>query len=151
VNVRQSLSGANYGLLDDDTLEPRPDYWNSLAWKRLMGPVVLAASVTDPKGLLRAYAHCTRTGAPGSAPGAVTLVALNLDRADAARVRVEGAAVAGAEAYVLTASLPGATQISLNGKELHAAADGTPPAFTSARISGDTLQLPALSYAFVVL
>ncbi|HZA50081.1 MAG TPA: hypothetical protein VE549_05020, partial [Myxococcaceae bacterium] len=37
VVVRQTLIGSDYGLLDDRTLEPRPDYWASVLWKRVMG------------------------------------------------------------------------------------------------------------------
>jgi heparanase 1 len=153
VCVRQSLSGADYGLIDDDTLEPRPDYWGSLLWRRLMGTVVLDARATGPNRLLRTYAHCTRAGAPGFAGGAVTLVAINLDRTVPSRVRIAGAATTrGAQAYVVTATSLAAKVVSLNGAELHAAADGSPPPLAPAPLSDDqTLVLPPLSYAFVVL
>ena len=54
VVVRQTLSGSNYGLIDDKTLVPRPDYWNSWLWKRLMGQEVFAFHlVTNPVRRLR--------------------------------------------------------------------------------------------------
>jgi heparanase 1 len=37
VFVRQTLSGSDYGLIDDRTLKPNPDYWAALLWHRLMG------------------------------------------------------------------------------------------------------------------
>ncbi|MFP4426906.1 MAG: hypothetical protein ACLFPP_10660 [Spirochaetaceae bacterium] len=35
--VRQALVGGDYGLLDQEGLRPRPDFWCCLLWKRLMG------------------------------------------------------------------------------------------------------------------
>ncbi len=58
--IRQTLSGSNYGLLDDVTLEPRPDYWATLLWKRLMGPTVLKARSSS--STVRAWAHCGPAG-----------------------------------------------------------------------------------------
>jgi hypothetical protein len=150
VSIRQSLSGANYGLLDDDTLVPRPDYWNSLLWRRLMGTVVLDAEVTDSDDRVRAYAHCTRSGASGAGPGAVTLVAINLSQTDAATLQVAGASTSGAEVYLMTASDLASKVGLLNGTALAAAADGSPPAFAGASLTG-SLKLPPTSYAFVVL
>ena len=55
---RQSLVGADYGLLDQDTFEPRPDYYVSFLWKRLMGPQVFKAPcVEGSDGRIRAYHH----------------------------------------------------------------------------------------------
>jgi heparanase len=146
VSIRQSLSGANYGLLDDDTLVPRPDYWNSLVWRRLMGTVVLDAQVTDPDDRVRAHAHCTQSGASG----AVTMVAINLSQTDAATLQVSGASTSGAEVYLMTASDLASKVVLLNGTALAAEADGTPPAFTGAPLDG-SLTLPPTSYAFIVL
>lgn len=55
VVIRQTLSGADYALIDESTLEPNPDYWVSVLHKRLMGPQVLQISGGGP---LRVYAHC---------------------------------------------------------------------------------------------
>jgi hypothetical protein len=115
-----------------------------------MGTAVLDVQVADPEGLVRAYAHCTRSGAPGSGPGAVTLVAINSSRTDAAAFQVPGASTAGAQAYVLTASDLGSKVLLLNGMPLSAAADGSPPPLPPAPLGG-ALALPPLSYAFVVL
>jgi len=55
---RQSLVGADYGLLDQDTFEPRPDYYASFLWKRLMGNTVFRADLSEKaKGKIRAYYH----------------------------------------------------------------------------------------------
>jgi heparanase 1 len=84
--VRQTLAGMDYGMLDSDTLEPRPDYWNSLLWKRLMGPRVFRVRVVGEQGgLLRVYAH----GTPGD-PTQVSLLAINLDAKRDARLTLPG-------------------------------------------------------------
>jgi heparanase 1 len=151
VTVRQSLSGASYGLLDEDTLEPRPDYYVSVAFRRLAGHVALAATVSDPENLFRAYAHCTPPSAPGYSPGAVTLIGINLDRRHAARIRLEGATAIGAEVYLFTASDLTSRVPYLNHQPLRTAADGTPPPLVPASLEGETLTLPNVSYAFAIL
>ena len=73
VVMHNTLAASDYGLLNEDSLEPRPDYWAALLWKRTMGAVVL-----DPGGpknqALRIYAHCSQDG-----KGGVALLALNTD------------------------------------------------------------------------
>ena len=41
VVMHNTLASSDYGFLNEDTLEPRPDYWAALLWKRTMGDVVL--------------------------------------------------------------------------------------------------------------
>jgi heparanase 1 len=55
---RQSLVGSDYGLLDQNTFEPRPDYYASFLWKKLMGKRVFKADVVGKSsGKIRAYYH----------------------------------------------------------------------------------------------
>jgi heparanase 1 len=154
VVVRQTLSGANYGLIDDATLAPRPDYWTSVLWRRLMGTSVLSVAASgDP--LLRTYAQCTRAGAPGYAKGAVTLVVLNLDQTRAVSIPIAASLGDEADAYVLSSPDVTSSDVSLNGTPLVAAADGTLPALPPGveKRSGGTLAVtfgPA-TYGYVVL
>jgi heparanase 1 len=83
VSVRQTLSGSDYGMLDDETLEPRPDYWASLLWRRTMGTSVLDAASDDP--LLRAWAHCSVHGG-----GAVSVLLLNLHPTESVHAALSG-------------------------------------------------------------
>ena len=63
VVMHNTLAASDYGLLDENTLEPRPDFWAAVLWKRTMGPTVLSPQVTsDPA--LRVYAQCMK-GASG--------------------------------------------------------------------------------------
>lgn len=147
--VRQTLSGSNYGIIRDEDLTPNPDYWNSVLWRRLMGTRVLAANKLSDDPMLRTYAHCTRAGAPGHAPGAVTVLVLNLDGDRAADVAFTGLGASGFKAFVMTSDDLQSQRVMLNGKWLEAADDGAVPSMDP-RDSASTVRLPAHSYAFVV-
>ena len=41
VVAHNTLVASDYGLLDESTLTPRPNYWAALLWRRLMGTTVL--------------------------------------------------------------------------------------------------------------
>jgi heparanase 1 len=59
--LRETLAGGWYGLVNLTSMEVYPDFYAALLFSKLMGPEVLAATVTtgvqySPK----AYAHCAR-------------------------------------------------------------------------------------------
>jgi heparanase 1 len=55
---RQSLVGSDYGLLDQDTFEPRPDFYVSFLWKKLVGNEVFGAPLVEGQDRrIRAYHH----------------------------------------------------------------------------------------------
>jgi heparanase 1 len=134
--IRQTLSGSNYGLLDDLTLEPRPDYWATVLWKRLMGPTVLRARSTAAG--VRAWAHCGRAGG-------VAVLVLNLEKATST---VTLPASTG-RAFVLGAEALDSATLTLDGEPLALAADGSLPAMPGVPWQGPHLELPAHSAAFV--
>jgi heparanase 1 len=150
VVVRQSLTGMDYGLLDEDTLEPRPDYWNSLLWKRLMGRRVCAVQAAgEGEDRLRVYAH-----APASSEAAaVTVLAINLDpQRDAVLSfpQFEGRAH---EHYAVTAPDILGSTLLLNGVELRLVDDRALPELRGHRREGEgppTVTVHPLSYTFVV-
>ena len=143
VFVRWTLSGSTYGLIDDATLEPRPDYWAAVLWHRLVGGRVLALRDAPSDPDLRLYAHCTR----GGPPGAVTLIALNPSRVRTLRLDVGRAPV---DLYHLTAPDPAGVDVSLNDEVLEVAPDGNVPELRALSIEGDVV-LPPESYAFIVV
>jgi heparanase len=71
VVIHNTLASSDYGLLDQKTLKPRPNYWGALLWRRLMGTTVLDSGVEIAEGQ-HVYAHCLR-----GAPGGVTLLVIN--------------------------------------------------------------------------
>jgi len=145
VMIRQALVGANYGLLDETTLEPRPDYFASVLWRRLMGPRAFAASAQLPFGdfSLRVYAHCAPAPAPA---GALTVLVINLGT----EVRtVHFNNLRGpADVYAVSATELSSKQPLLDGVALRVGADGSLPPFPARRVSGP-VELAPRSYAFL--
>ena len=152
VVIRQSLTGMNYGLIDETTLAPRPDFWNSVMWKRLMGPEVLPAVVSSESGdgaKVRAYAHRT-----AGAPESTTVLLINLHHDRAAEVTVEaGRPVGSLAVYGFSAPDVYGSELLLNGVPFRLSADGEVQEWviTPVQRAGDTVRLPPLGYAFAVL
>ena len=80
--IRDHLTGPSLNSLLDLTIFPRPDYWNTLIWKNIMGPKVY--QVESNVDNLRAYAHSMRNGAGKG----VSLFFINLDSSSSANVEV---------------------------------------------------------------
>ncbi|SDJ48906.1 MULTISPECIES: hypothetical protein [Bradyrhizobium] len=78
VVIHNTLAASDYGLLDQKTLKPRPNYWGALLWRRLMGTTVLDSGVEIAEGQ-HVYAHCLH-----GAPGGVTLLVINNSRTETA-------------------------------------------------------------------
>jgi heparanase 1 len=132
VVVRQTLSGSDYGLIDDVTTEPNPSYWASWLWRSFMGRRVLAVAETPAAPALRAYAHCLRDDAGGAGPalgqpGAVALLLINLDPAQPVAVALPAPAAGGARVVRLEADGLEARQVRLDGAPLRAGSDGHAP------------------------
>lgn len=85
VVMHNTLAASDYGLLDQTTLTPRPNYWGALLWRQLMGTGVLEAGVPAEAGL-HVYAHCQR-----DAPGGVALLVINTDRTASRGLTIAGA------------------------------------------------------------
>lgn len=150
VVVRQSLTGADYGLLSEPTLDPRPDYFATVLWRKLMGARVLAATIAKSP-TVRAYAHCA--GGDVAPRGAVTVLAINLDAMQPVTLAVDfvGGVGGGArQSWVVTADALDAPVARLGGAPLAVADDGTLPPMNPASGSGSSIVLPPASYAFVV-
>jgi hypothetical protein len=71
--MHNTLVASDYGLLDEDTFEPKPNYWGAVLWRKFMGTTVLDAGVKNGAGL-HVYAQCLR-----GTPGGVALLAINTD------------------------------------------------------------------------
>jgi hypothetical protein len=104
--AHNTLAASDYGLLDEKTLRPRPNYWAALLWRRLMGTIVLDAGTH--KGI-HLYAHCRR-----GARGAITLLAINTDRTTSAILRLPVTS----ERYTLSADDLQSAEVKLNGTAL---------------------------------
>jgi hypothetical protein len=74
VVMHNTLAASDYGLLDDATRKPRPNYWGALLWRQLMATGVLEPGLPIQSGL-HVHAHCLR-----GTPGGVALLVINTDR-----------------------------------------------------------------------
>lgn len=141
VVMHNTLDASDYGLLDETTLEPRPNYWAAVLWRRLMGTTVL-----DPGALkqpdLYVYAQCLR-----GKRGGIALLAINADREQARQITLPKDSAR----YTLTAPDLLGTATMLNGTELKAAADGTLPAMDGAAQNAGTVELKPLSITFLAV
>jgi heparanase 1 len=154
VVVRQTLSGMNYGMIEDETLIPRPDYWNSLLWKRLMGAQVYEVNVKGENGAkLRAYAHGgNATAAPSAPQGSVTVLLINIDPQKNASVQVKGIAAQTARLYEITSADIFGQVIQVNGQDLKINLQGQLPDLTSLARTvspGAEITIHPLSYTFI--
>jgi len=148
VVVRQTLSGSNYGLIDDASLAPRPDYWASLLWKRLMGAQVYNTSVAGSNSSrLRFYAQ-------GTADGQLCLLLINLDPAQDATVSLPALAGKSYTLYALTTPDVLGQEVDLNGQALHLTAGGSLPETNGLEQpagSQPVVTVHPLSYSFVTV
>jgi hypothetical protein len=117
VHMHNTLAASDYGLLDETTYQPRPNYWAALLWRKLMGTVVLDAGVPTAPGL-HVYAHCLR-----SHPGGVVLLVINSAQDAAQMLEVPTAS----ERYTLTAKDLQDRHVELNGVELQLGAEDALP------------------------
>lgn len=160
VIVRQTITGMNYGMLEAKTLDPLPDYWNSLLWKRLMGQRVLSvskANQTESEGAsdeteesrkVRLYAHCSKDGG-----GGITMLAINLNHDRKAIVQIPQFSDQMQQFYAVTTRDVLGQSLTINGKEPKVGNEGIPdrilPVETKPEKAG--MELEPLGYGFLVL
>ncbi|HEX3878298.1 MAG TPA: hypothetical protein VHW24_15005 [Bryobacteraceae bacterium] len=136
--AHNTLASSDYGLLDEKTFTPRPNYWAAVLWQRLMGQIVLDPGTTAD-GDLYVYAQCMR-----DSRGGVTFMAINPGNS----TRELQAPMAG-ERYTLTAKELGSATVELNGRALEAKADATLPAMQGSTVGAGQLQLAPASITFL--
>jgi hypothetical protein len=108
VVMHNTLSGSDYGLLDEKTFDPRPDYWAALLWHRLMGRIVLDPGLSTRPDLY-VYAHCNPR-----ALGGVSVLVINTSRDASLTLSLQTAS----ERYTLHAPQLQSKAVQLNGRTL---------------------------------
>lgn len=142
VIFHNTLAASEYGLLDQSTFAPRPNYWAALLWRRLMGTTVLDAGPSRPG--LHLYAQCLR-----GRPGGVALLAINTSRTEPASVSLPMQA----ERYTLAASgrdLEDA-HVRLNGNELALGAGDALPGLQGSRVPPGPVELAPATITFLAV
>jgi hypothetical protein len=141
VVMHNTLASSDYGLLNEDTLEPRPDYWAALLWKRTMGDVVLDPGSNADESV-RVYAHCSATG-----KGGVAILALNTDAEHEHQLMLPQAA----ERLTLTAPDLTGSDVLLNGAALKAGPDGSVGTLKSVPVRAGAVRLGSSSVTFLTV
>jgi heparanase 1 len=134
VVIHNTLVASDYGMVDDQTLAPKPKYWGALLWRKLMGTAVLDSCVPIREGL-HVYAHCLRGVA-----GGVALLAINNAKTAAQTIALPLTS----ERYTLSASDLQSRTVNLNGKEVALVANDDLPSLTGvATPAGAVVLAPA--------
>jgi hypothetical protein len=141
VHMHNTLAASDYGLLDEKTYQPRPNYWAALLWHKLMGTTVLDAGAS-PAPNLYVYAQCMR-----NQPGGTALLVINADTTKAQSLVFPVAS----ERYTLTAQNLQDTNVQLNGKELELGADDTLPELKGIATHSGALVFAPSSITFLAL
>jgi heparanase len=118
-----TLASSDYGMIDEETYDPRPNYWAALLWNRTMGTRSLDPGYSPSSGM-RIYAQCMK-----NAHGGVAMLILNVDKSDphSLSLPIEG------QRYTLSSSDLLSKTVLLNGLELKIAADGAVPEYKGER------------------
>ncbi|XP_055955739.1 heparanase-like [Patella vulgata] len=149
--LRQEFYSGYYSLIDIN-LNPNPDYWLTLIYKRLVGsPVFDVTQTTDPN--VRVYAHCTNVSSSiGYKPGSITVYIMNIGSVTVS-VDIPFSSSKTQQRYILS---PGDDNgltsqfVKLNGNVLMLPNDYELPPLIPV-FSSDTLQLEAYNMGFVVI
>ena len=139
VIMHNTLAASDYGLLDQNTFEPRPNYWASLLWHKLMGTTVLDPQVAVAPNT-RVYAQCL----PGR-PGGVTLLVINADRQRSFDLNVPKAS----QRYTLSARRLEDTTVELNGKPLRLTSSGDLPQFKGEPVNAGRVRFAPASITYL--
>ncbi|MBD0289263.1 MAG: hypothetical protein ICV79_28170 [Flavisolibacter sp.] len=137
VVMHNTLAASEYGLLDQDTHNPRPNYWAALLWSRFMGTDVYDANSTT-RGV-DMFAHNLK-----KKPGGIALLIVNtLNTATPIDVP------SNAEQYMLTADELQTKKVQLNGQDLALTANDQLPVIKGKAIKAGVIQIPPHSITFL--
>ena len=139
--MHNTLAASDYGLLDEKTLMPRPNYWGALLWRRLMGSIVLDPGVPIQTGL-HVYAHCQRGN-----PGGVSLLVINTDRNAPHSLTLPTASVR----YTLDAANLRDADVRLNGSTLVLDTKGELPPIAGAPTTFNTVTFERATITFLAV
>jgi uncharacterized membrane protein YkvA (DUF1232 family) len=141
VVMHNTLAASDYGLLDEQTFAPRPNYWGALLWRQLMGPTVLDSGVPIAMGL-HVYAHCQRQVA-----GGMTLLLINNDRDASQTLTVPTRS----ERYTLDAAELQDIAVRLNGHTLAPEDASLSSSLTGAKTMAGTLTFAPATITFLTI
>ncbi|MCG6190360.1 glycosyl hydrolase family 79 N-terminal domain-containing protein [Maribellus maritimus] len=140
VVMHNTLCASEYALLEQDTHEPRPNYWAALLWNKLMGTKVYDADIqTDGPDV---FIHNLKNASKGYA----VLIVNPKDVTSSIEIP------AAAEQFLLTAdgdNLQTKT-VKLNGEVLQLKSDETLPEINGKKVKAGAVEIPPHSIEFLV-
>ncbi|PKQ65996.1 hypothetical protein BZG01_12590 [Labilibaculum manganireducens] len=145
VVMHNTLCASEYGILDQYTLEPRPNYWAALLWNKLMGTKVYDAGVlTDGVDI---FAHSLKNSSKGMA----VLIVNTKDTEQSIFIPAK------AKQYLFSADVfqPKSANelqtktVKLNGQVLNLNSDGALPNIKGKKVYPGVFKLPPYSFLFL--
>ena len=145
VVMHNTLCASEYGILDQYTLEPRPNYWAALLWNKLMGTKVYDAGVlTDGVDI---FAHSLKNSSKGMA----VLIVNTKDTEQSIFIPAK------AKQYLFSADVfqPKSAKelqtktVKLNGRVLNLSSDEALPDIEGKKVYPGVVKLPPYSFLFL--
>ncbi|WP_244486390.1 hypothetical protein [Bradyrhizobium viridifuturi] len=139
--MHNTLAASDYGLLDERTHLPRPNYWAALLWRRLMGTTVLDAGIPVQPGF-HVYAHCAR-----DMPGGIALLVINNDRRRQRKLTLPAAS----QRYTLASEKLADGNVRLNGSTLALGASDQLPALNGTPAAAGAIVFAPATITFLTV
>lgn len=141
VVMHNTLCASEYALLEQETLEPRPNYWAALLWNKFMGTKVYDAGTINEN--IDVFVHNLKDSKTGFA-----VLVVNYENT-AHSIEIPSKA----EQYLLTADSDNlqTRKVMLNGKVLELTADDQLPEIRGKKIKAGEVTLPPHSIMFLAI
>lgn len=137
VVMHNTLARSEYGMLEEKTYNPRPNYWAALLWNKLMGNQVFESESLEAG--VDVFVHNLKNKSKGK-----TAMILNTNKTATSVVIPSNA-----NQYLLTADDILSKKVSLNGAELNLNSNDELPIIKGKFIKKGTVELPAQSIMFL--
>lgn len=137
VVMHNTLARSEYALLDQETHNPRPNYWAALLWSKLMGTKAYEAGINNEG--VDVFVHNLKNSPNGYA----TLLVNPTNSAYSIKLASD------AEQYLFTADELQTKIVKLNGEVLKLKSNGTLPSIKGKTVKSGDLSMPAHSILFL--
>lgn len=141
VIMHNTLAASDYGLLDEKTFAPRPNYWAALLWRKLMGTTVLDPHMPQTENVY-GFAQCLQ-----GYSGGVALLIVNADQKRTFRATLSSES----ERYTLSAEKPEAKTVRLNETMLALGSHDDLPQLKGQRTRAGVASVAPASIAFFAI
>ena len=137
VVMHNTLCASEYALLEQDTHDPRPNYWAALLWNRLMGTKVYDGASLHAG--LDVFVHDLK-----HSPGGYAVLVVNPKDSES-----DLEIPAAAEQYLMTADELLTRTVMLNGEVLKLTSDDALPEIKGKKINAGQVRIPPHSILFL--